>query len=200
MTLYSYVIARDFAFAPNPFYGVCTLATCKPKIRAAAAIGDWVMATGSKANKRDGYVVYAMNVDEILTFDEYWKDPRFRQKRPLLNGSLKQRYGDNIYHRDKSGRWNQENSHHSFPDGTPNRRNIKRDTSTTTRVLLGRKFGYWGRTGPKVPARLREPGADICSTTQGHKSRFDDRLVQGFVSWMNSLELDGFMGTPTEFP
>jgi hypothetical protein len=200
MTLYSYVIARDFAFAPNPFYGVCTLATCKPKIRAAAVIGDWILATGSKAKRRDGYLVYAMNVDEILTFDEYWKDPRFRQKRPLLNGSLKQRYGDNIYHRDKSGRWIQENSHHSFPDGTPNPRNIKRDTSTTTRVLLGRKFGYWGRIGPKVPARLRQEGTDICSKTQGHKSRFDDRLVQGFLAWMNSLELDGFMGTPTEFP
>src|SRR5712671_5339411 len=33
MRLYSYVVARDFGFAPNPFFGVCTLATCKPDIR-----------------------------------------------------------------------------------------------------------------------------------------------------------------------
>ena len=32
MKLYSYIVARDFGFAPNPFYGFCTLATCKPKI------------------------------------------------------------------------------------------------------------------------------------------------------------------------
>ena len=30
---YSYIITRDYGFAPNPFGGVCTLATCKPKIR-----------------------------------------------------------------------------------------------------------------------------------------------------------------------
>jgi hypothetical protein len=40
-------VARDYGFAPNPFFGVCTLATCKPKIRKAAAIGDWVVGTGS---------------------------------------------------------------------------------------------------------------------------------------------------------
>jgi|SRR6267143_298823 len=200
MTLYSYVIARDFAFAPNPFYGVCTLATCKPKIRATAKVGDWVLATGSKAKKREGHIVYAMNVEEILTFDEYWRDARFRQKRPLLNGSLKQRYGDNIYHKDKAGKWIQANSHHSFPDGTPNPRNIERDTGTTTRVLLGRKFGYWGRIGPKVPARFRQSEGDICCRTQGHKSRFEEKLVQDVVVWLESLELDGFMGTPTEFP
>lgn len=28
---YSYVVARDFGFAPNPFNGFLTLATCKPK-------------------------------------------------------------------------------------------------------------------------------------------------------------------------
>lgn len=33
MTLYSYVVAHDFGFAPNPFDGLCTLATCKPDIR-----------------------------------------------------------------------------------------------------------------------------------------------------------------------
>src|SRR6266853_812342 len=147
MRLYSYVIARDYGFAPNPFYGVCTLATCKPKIRATAKIGDWVIATGSKPNKLEGRLVYAMNVEEILTFDQYWEDPRFRQKRPLLNGSLKQRYGDNIYHRDKkTGKWVQENSHHSLVNGNPNPGNIKRDTGTTIRVLLGGKYGYWGRS------------------------------------------------------
>ena len=48
MRLHSYVVARDYGFAPNPFFGVCTLATCKPKIRSAAKLGDWVMGTGSK--------------------------------------------------------------------------------------------------------------------------------------------------------
>lgn len=43
LKLYSYVVARDFGFAPNPFHGYCTLATCKPDIRATASVGDWVI-------------------------------------------------------------------------------------------------------------------------------------------------------------
>src|SRR5712692_10528871 len=50
--LYSYVVARDYGFAPNPFFGFCTLATCKPEIRKAAAIDDWVIGTGSKRQNR----------------------------------------------------------------------------------------------------------------------------------------------------
>lgn len=32
-----YVIPFDSGFAPNPFHGICTLATCKPKVRLSAA-------------------------------------------------------------------------------------------------------------------------------------------------------------------
>lgn len=59
-SLFSYVLARDAGFAPNPFYGVCTLATCKPRIRASAAVGDWIVGTGSGQEDRLGHIVYAM--------------------------------------------------------------------------------------------------------------------------------------------
>jgi hypothetical protein len=68
MRLFSYVVARDYGFAPNPFFGFCTLATCKPKIRAAAALGDWIVGTGSCAYGLEGRLVYAMRVTEVLTF------------------------------------------------------------------------------------------------------------------------------------
>jgi hypothetical protein len=44
--VYVYVVDRDFGFAPNPFYGVLTLATCKPRIRSVASMGDWVIGVG----------------------------------------------------------------------------------------------------------------------------------------------------------
>lgn len=47
MRFYSYVIPRDYGFAPNPYFGYCTLATCKQKIRKNAQIGDWIGAFGS---------------------------------------------------------------------------------------------------------------------------------------------------------
>ena len=98
-SLYSYVVAFDSGFAPNPFYGHCTLATCKPKIRRTAQIGDWIIGTGSgnKKVKRGGYLVHAMQVTEILTTNEYWNDARFQNKKPNLNGGWKRASGDNIY-------------------------------------------------------------------------------------------------------
>ena len=36
MEIFSYVITHDSGFAPNPFGGFLTLATCKPKIRKSA--------------------------------------------------------------------------------------------------------------------------------------------------------------------
>ena len=47
MKFYSYVIPRDYGFAPNPYFGYCTLADCKPGIRKMAQTGDWVAAFGA---------------------------------------------------------------------------------------------------------------------------------------------------------
>src|SRR6266446_9096276 len=108
MKLYSYVVARDYGFAPNPFFGVCTLATCKPRIRSVAQIGDWVIGTGSKTRKREKHLVCAMRVTGAMTFNQYWSDPRFQAKQPNLRGSKKQAFGDNIYSRGvRTRRWRQ---------------------------------------------------------------------------------------------
>jgi len=45
-SVFIYVVDRDFGFAPNPFHGYCTLATCKAKIRNQARVGDWVIGNG----------------------------------------------------------------------------------------------------------------------------------------------------------
>jgi hypothetical protein len=46
-TLFTYCIPYDDGAAPNPFWGLCTLAICKPSIRRVAKEGDWVVGTGS---------------------------------------------------------------------------------------------------------------------------------------------------------
>jgi hypothetical protein len=63
LRVFSYIVARDFGFAPNPFFGWCTLATCKLEIRRTAQIGDWVLGTGSAGSGHAGRAVYAMRVD-----------------------------------------------------------------------------------------------------------------------------------------
>lgn len=199
-TIYSYVVARDFGFAPNPFHGVCTLATCKPHIRKAALTGDWVIGTGSAARKRAGFLVFTMKVEEALTFDDYWKDERFLLKRPNLRGSKKIAFGDNIYHRKGEGYdWKQENSHHTLPDGRTNSVNLNTDTSVN-RVLVSRTFTYWGGQGPAVPAEFRNfNGDDIVCAARNHRSNFAPELVQAFLAWLAPLAHDGYSGEPLDW-
>jgi len=199
MKLYSYVVARDYGFAPNPFYGTCTLATCKPSIRRTAQVNDWIVGTGSKHYGLQGRIVYVMVVAETLTYDEYWENLRFLVKRPNIRGSLKQAYGDNIYHHDpEGGRWIQENSHHSLDDGSPNEANIRHDTKAN-RVLLATDFTYWGGHGPSIPSRFRDhQGFDVCCG-RGHKCNFPEDLVDSFGDWVRSLGENGFAGAPKEF-
>src|SRR6266511_3800618 len=171
--LFSYVVLRDFGFAPNPFHGVCTLATCKPLIRKNVEIGDYVLGTGTVQCFPPGQVIYAMGVTEAMFFDHYWVDPRFALKRPFLHGSIKSQYGDNIYHR-VGELWVQEDSHHSYPGGVQNDHNLGRDTSVD-RVLISTHFTYWGGGGPVVPTRFREWGEfDIVHEGIGHQCRFPD--------------------------
>lgn len=100
--LHTYVLRHDSGFAPNPSHGYCTLATCKPNIRSSAEVGDWVVGTGSLSkNDREERLLYAMRVDEVLTYDEYFSDERFEFKKPL-SGKKYDENGDNIYYTSKS--------------------------------------------------------------------------------------------------
>jgi hypothetical protein len=200
MRLFSYVLARDYGFAPNPFCGWCTLATCKPKIRSSADVGDWVIGTGAKT-KYDlaGRLIYAMQVAEVLDFDGYWSDPRFACKQPVLNGSLKQVYGDNIYHK-RGNRWVQEDSHHSYERGRPNRRNIARDTSVD-RVLIASRFVYFGNNAPVIPNNFRSSkgiGENVCCPGQGHRV-FSAELTAAVQRWLERRAKWGLQGIPLEF-
>jgi hypothetical protein len=95
--IYAYVLKVDSGFAPNPFHGWCTLACCKPAIRRTARRGDWVVGITPRA--QGNRIAYAMRVDESLTFEECWSDPRFRAKRParVVGAPIVERCGDNCH-------------------------------------------------------------------------------------------------------
>ena len=195
MRLCSYVVARDYGFAPNPFYGFCTLATCKPDLRKSSAVGDWIIGTGPKAKDRAGYLVYAMCVTETMSFHAYWNDPRFREKRPDLRSSIKKAFGDSIYHRDENiNEWCQLDSHHSLEDGIPNQDNVLNDTKVD-RVLVSNDFIYWGGGGPRLP---EFQGVDLCFG-RGRKCDFPQEAVAEFIAWIRSFDDKGYCGAPLEW-
>lgn len=199
MRLYSYVVRHDYGFAPNPFHGTCTLATCKPDIRRTASVGDWIVGTGSKAQDRQGTLVYVMQVAEEMTFNHYWGDARFQVKKPNLGSSLKHAFGDNIYLRDRDCRWHQSDSHHSLADGSMNQHTTGRDTKAD-KILIGCTYAYWGGSGPTIPPQFRNwRGRDICKSGPGHKCHFPRIMVEEFVAWFTDLGQSGYLSEPVEW-
>jgi hypothetical protein len=199
MKLFGYRMSRDYGFAPNPFYGWCTLATCKPRIRKSAEVGDWVFGIGGRATGCYEKLMFAMLVDEIMSFNSYWDDPRFKCKKPVLNGSTKQRYGDNIYHKE-AGNWIQEDSHHSFEEGVMNTRNLAQDTQTN-RVLLSKNYVYYGAEAIGIPTQFRcfgEDHYDICNTGRDFKKNYPEDLVIVFHQWLATQCELGLQGWPVK--
>jgi len=116
MPLFSYKMTHDTGFAPNPYFGFMTLATCKPGIRRTKQVGDYIAGFASldlcKHLPGEEKLVYIMKVTEKISISGYWNDPRFRCKRPpiekekstadhskelLTTEEYKKRRGDNIY-------------------------------------------------------------------------------------------------------
>ena len=185
--VFVYPIAQDTGFAPNPFHGVCTLATCKPDIRKAAKPGDFVIG---KAKAPHGLrAVVVMEVNEILTFDEYWHDPKFACKKPRRNGDPIHACGDNIYHRSPDESWVQAPSFHDVND-------IEHDTGKTQSVLVARNFTYFGAEGPDLPdlhgANLRR----IRNMQYKFTNRNDRRKLD---AWIGSQIGQGCRGMPSDF-
>tara|TARA_R110002049_G_scaffold227700_1_gene399829 strand:+ start:1075 stop:1503 length:429 start_codon:yes stop_codon:yes gene_type:complete len=137
-----------------------------------------------------------MRVDQIISFEEYWHNPNFAVKKPNMNGSTIQRYGDNIYwRRPNTSEWGQLDSFHSEPDGSLSRGNLQKDTGTTDKILIGEEFSYWGQSGPKIPDIL----ADFVVKSQGHKCRFSSERKDAFVAWIGTLAERGYVDEPANW-
>ena len=190
MKYYTYVIPRDFGFAPNPYFGYCTLATCKPRIRKSAQKGDWIAAYGAANTKLREKLVMLMRVEEILTFDEYWIDERFKKKRPAFNRGMSSAYGDNIYHH-VDGIWTQELSHHSMMDGSINYANLKKDTQTN-RVLVATEFYYFGNNAVSVPRKHDS----LIGRGRNHRVCCDEDKIGEFVNMVSKNYNIGINGIP----
>ena len=198
MIIYSYVISRDYGFAPNPFGEYCTLATCKPGIRKSAAVGDWIIGSGSNSQKYNmgNQLIYAMRIDEKMSFKDYWDDPRFQDKKPVMNGSKKQKYGDNIYYYDTlQNNFVQVDSHHSLEDGTINSKNYTKDISGVY-VLISKYFWYFGECAPQLPEELTN---SIIKRGMGYKKQSDEGIINQFIHWLSNNYVNGYNGNPCLF-
>lgn len=192
--LFSYVITHDDGFAPNPFHGFLTLACCKPAIRRVAKEGDYVCANASLAQGVKPRLVYMMRVTERMTFDEYYRDPRFQAKIPNRNGNEIEQLGDNIYFLDRFGRYRQiDDAAHHCEDG-----DMIKDLRGEF-VLISDDFIYWGgRHQPPPPHLDRDYPETIVHYRQGHSSRrFNEDFKQEVFDWFSTFPQRGRLGNPS---
>ena len=184
--LASYVMTTDSGFAPNPFYGYCTLAACTPNHRPyRIESGNWIVGTSTAGTGNK--LIYAMHVSEVIDHDDYFRDKRFARKKPTMNGSWRNRCGDNIYHRNRKGDWVSEACVHHIEAGA-----LTKDTQYS-RVFIAREFYYFGDEMIEIPAELQY----IIHGTQGLKYVRDESRIESFVEWLKTNYSEGLNGNPT---
>jgi hypothetical protein len=184
----TYTIKIDTGLAPNPFWGYCTLGLCTPNYMGMAnslEVGDWIVGHGTVPTGRR--LVYAMEISETLDFDLYFHDKRFVRKKPIKNGTDKERCGDNIYRR-KNGRWIQQQW------ALHGREEREKDLKHPC-VIIARRFYYFGENAEPIQAEHLQ----LC-VGRGCKYRHDPSLVASFLRWLDENHRFGVHGDPRDWP
>lgn len=86
--------------------------------------------------------------------------------------------GTASYHQSEGG-WQQLDSHHSYPDGSPNRHSVKNDTQTDA-VLVSDHFFYFGSAAVEIPESILE--------TLGYENRRNHRTFDGALVQLSAPE------------
>ncbi|MHB8252785.1 MAG: Nmad2 family putative nucleotide modification protein [Acidiferrobacter sp.] len=149
MTTMGYKLTHDTGFAPNPFHGHLTLATCKPMIRRCRRKDDWVAGFVSKAladqaarngiSLTPGSLVHLMEITEApIPLEDYFEDRRFAAKKPDMRSFRPEvRCGDNIYYHLNGGTGQIDNENHGHDDQPHDLGGVN--------ALISNRFYYFGR-------------------------------------------------------
>lgn len=195
MRLFSYKMTNDSGFAPNPFFGVLTLATCKPRIRNSKRIGDWLAGFTSKRLCNDGVgeerLIFLMQVTGKLPTSEYFAHPDFQQKIPdLTRSEFVYQAGDNIYRPDGDGFVQLPNKNHAPWD-------MPRDLSGRF-VLTSANFYYFGAGAIEIPDHLR-PQIPTGQSANGSKTHHPER-AEAFIKFITENSKIGVHHAPHWWP
>lgn len=173
----------DAGSAPNPFWGICTLVICKPKVRRAAQVGDWVVGTGSsrspKGNIR-GRVVYAMQITDKMTMRDYddWAQEERPEKIPdWRSRDWKPKLGDAVY--------NFSELPPRVREGGPHGLEHRDHDLSGEFALLSEHFYYFGDKPVALPDHL----LGIIKRGPGHRGPQNASFLEPFIEWIESLDI-----------
>lgn len=128
--MWSYKMTHDAMMAPNPLFGILTLATCKPRIRKSPNtkpgvwIAGWTACTIHNSELAESKIsrcamgeeklIYLAKVTDVIPLDEYWV--KYQQKRPVENVEVHNAYfyGDNYYYKENGMDMTAPNNQHKY--------------------------------------------------------------------------------------
>ena len=184
--LCTYIIKNDIGLAPNPFWGYCTLALCTPNHMGIKKPNNGEFWICGFSQKKDGNkLIYAMRVDEVANFNDYYNDKRFAKKKPNINGTWKEMVGDNIYYTDSKGNWKQHKTKYH------NEKLIK-DTKHPN-VFISKYYFYFGEKAVDVKNFNK-----LIHKGRGVKCNYSEDDINKFLVWLNKENHPGTLGLPRD--
>lgn len=181
MKLHTYTLRYDFGAAPNPFWGICTLAIARPALRLVAEVDDWIVGLGSPRTALgdlSAHLVYAMKVTNKMTLEEYdqfCKTFLPRKMPDWRNKDYRMRMGDCIY---------------NFATPDPKIRTSVHTEDNKLKdlegkyALLSKQFYYFGDLPELLPDDLKP----IMYGGTAHQTDENNPYLEAFVNWIEALD------------
>jgi hypothetical protein len=190
MKLLKYVMTVDSGLAPNPYFGICSLALCTPNhMNARLSSGDWIVGHSCRATGNK--LIYAMRVTRVLSMSEYFTG--FPEKHPHPDGDAIAQRGDNLYD-NSSGKWcrlpsasHNEVSAFAQDQGKP--------------VFLSedeKNFWYFGGIDHPMPCGFPDAFPEMVKDRQGISYVHDEEVINRFVMWLKGYGQSGLIGSPRD--
>ena len=152
MKIFTYKLTNDSGCAPNPHFGFCSLAICKPQIREQADVGDIIIGFGSRTLGSQNKIIYIMRVTNKMSYQEYFEFCQEHYPKKIS-------HGDCIYHKIDDEYVQIANIHHNTDC-------ISHDLKSEY-VLISNDFRYFGKKAIDVPDEL----ASIIPECRNYKSK-----------------------------
>jgi hypothetical protein len=162
--VFRYILVNDYGMAPCVDRGWISLATCKPKIRASAKVGDWVAGFVPSPAPR-GLVVWAGRVSRRLEVGDYEREFRGR--------------ADAVYQLKDDGTFERLR-----PDYHPEPDNMRKDLSAPVLVFDPSASWYFGAR----PLILPDDLMFLAAGGRGHRvNGATETDVEAFGTWLQQV-------------
>lgn len=168
-----YILQDDNGMAPCIDRSLVSLATCKPKIRASAAPGEWVVGFRPSPAPR-GIVIWAGQVAHRAEVGDY--EFRYRGR------------SDAVYRAEPNGEIKRLR-----PDYHPGEDEFRKDMSAPVLIFDPHATWYFGSDTHMLPENLMH----LAASGRGHRvNGVNDGDAAELKSWLSSIAPAGILGRP----